>query len=298
MMKKLCKIYLTAALCFFAGTDLFAQMMTAETDFRLLFGSENPAGCAVDGLLVFRDDFGGNKLFAPAGQVYYRQIDGLCAGTKLYFSTWIVSLMNGQNPAGGDRANLIFVIEDLYGNILARYYTGDIQVDGQTRKNYGFEFTVPDSESSVIMKIINTGTGSAENGFALDDIEIRMCSFPAATENKLYDTVCTGTTYTFDAPLNCTGLSGSSNEIGIRWEYKDGKSAGWSTLKTDTVTVVPDMHSTYVINNVAETDSGYYRFVVYSLESSSSSVVSGTVSLSVIKAYRAPDFRAMTEFFF
>jgi hypothetical protein len=55
------------------------------------------------------------------------------------------------------------------------------------------------------------------------------------------------------------------------------------------------MHSTYVIDNVAEIDSGYYRLTVYTLGPSSTSVVSDTVTLSVIRSYKAPDFRAMID---
>jgi hypothetical protein len=117
---------------------------------------------------------------------------------------------------------------------------------------------------------------------------------PVTIINNQNNTVCTGTQYTLDASLNCSGFSGE-NRIGTRWEYKHGKNAEWSTLDTDILTVEPNMHSTYVIDNVAEIDDGDYRLTVYTLGSPSTSVVSNTVTLSVIKSYKAPDFRAMID---
>jgi hypothetical protein len=137
------------------------------------------------------------------GQMYEYRIDGLCAGTKLYFSTWLVSLM--KSNTGVDKVNLVFTIEDLNKNILDKYYTGDIKDQDSVWKNYGFVFTTSEEESSIILRIKNNGSGSKGNDFALDDIEIRLCVPPVDIKTKLSDTVCSGSSYTFESTYTDDG---------------------------------------------------------------------------------------------
>jgi uncharacterized repeat protein (TIGR01451 family) len=201
-------------------------------------GSLTPQGCAIDGTLLFQEDFGGNNVSDPAdgppldgnlitysyksetsvpegayvitkkskpalspvwyevedhthpadptrgymlqvnasqdpGQFYSFRIDGLESRSTLYFSTWIMSVLNYN---GSDPTNMIFILEDGNDVVIAKYYTGDIPDDDPTWKQYGFEFDIPDGQTSLVLKIINNGTGSSGNDFVMDDIEVRLCA--------------------------------------------------------------------------------------------------------------------------
>jgi hypothetical protein len=191
------------------------------------------------------------------GQFYEHRIDGLCAGTSLYFSTWIVSLMNKQAP---NKVNLTFLVEDLNKNLLAVYYTGNVPDAYPVWKSYGFEFTVPDGESSVIMRIINNGAGSSGNDVAFDDIEIRFCSPPVTNGNQPNNTVCYFEPFTFKFSYTDDGSFTTGNHyLTGRVEYS--KTADFSNpviLKNyASASTVLDVNHT--INNVLETDEGYYR---------------------------------------
>ncbi|MDR2651315.1 MAG: hypothetical protein LBC68_03240, partial [Prevotellaceae bacterium] len=151
------------------------------------------------------------------GQLYEHQIDDLCDGTKLYFSTWIVSLMKIQ---GKHKGNLMFQIEDLNFKILAQYLTGDIPDGDPVWKNYGFEFTVPNGESSIILRIINNGAGSEGNDLAIDDIEVRFCSPSIMMSNQVADTLCYDQTFQLNASYIDDGsFTNGNNDMVYRWEY-------------------------------------------------------------------------------
>ncbi|MDR0830658.1 MAG: DNRLRE domain-containing protein, partial [Prevotellaceae bacterium] len=110
---------------------------------------------------------------APQRGVYYqRQIDNLYSNTNLFLSLWLTSVRDSDRP---DKVNQIFIVEDLNGNVLTQYFTGDIPDCNPVWKNYGVAFTIPSGQSSIILKIYNNSTGSTGNDFALDDIEIRLC---------------------------------------------------------------------------------------------------------------------------
>jgi hypothetical protein len=194
------------------------------------------------------------------GQFYVHRIDGLCAGTKLYFSTWIVSLLKVQLE---HKANLIFTVEDLNGNMLAQYYTGNIPDVDPAWKSYGFEFTVPEGESSVVLRIINNGSGSSGNDLAIDDIEIRFCSPEVALDSPQADTVCYGSPYTFKASYTDDGsFTAQNNELIAILEYS--RTPGFDTVAVvaaDTV-AASTMDIRFDIGRISETNAGYYRIAV------------------------------------
>ena len=133
---------------------------------------------------------------------YSKTIDGLCAGSKLTFSAYVVNVhYAGQLDYFGSSyvyPRMKFVLKDpTTGAVLAEKSTGDIQPDWRygtpetwkyARDNalsaewqlVGMNFIVPDGIESIRMFIYNdverNGSG---NDFALDDIEIRLCYMPA-----------------------------------------------------------------------------------------------------------------------
>lgn len=200
-----------------------------------------------------------------AGQFYEHQIDNLCAGTKLYFSAWITSLLSITTST--HRANLIFILEDLRQNILAQYYTGNIPDNDPKWKNYGFGFTVPDGQTSIKLRIINNGAGSDGNDFVMDDIEIRLCAptVQAGGKGRLDTALCTGNPISFNGDYTDDGTFG--NELAWRWEHNTTGQlqvdSDWSTIAgTEGLTSNGYAASTYTINNTTPAHTGYYRMVV------------------------------------
>jgi hypothetical protein len=213
------------------------------------------------------------------GQFYEHQIDGLCEGLTLYFSAWINNVIDpsGQHYTNiKDHVNQIFILEDLSGDTIVRYYTGDILNGTVGWKQYGFEFTVPKDIPSVKLKIVNNGQGSNGNDFALDDIEIRLCA--PSVELGIKDTVvCEG------AKLNIRGTyiedCTFGDELAYRLEFRHIDSQRWVTLDyaTGTETVNCDaadvsdrtleaLKTGWDISPLSSADEGYYRLLVSSPE--------------------------------
>ncbi|MDR0728915.1 MAG: hypothetical protein LBF19_02160, partial [Prevotellaceae bacterium] len=198
-----------------------------------------------------------------AGQFYEHRIDGLCAGTKLYFSTWITSLLATATKI--HRANLIFILEDLQQNTLAQYYTGNIPDDDPRWRNYGFGFTVPEGQSSVKLRIVNNGTGSDGNDFVMDDIEIRLCAPAIQVSGKVDTALCAGNPISFNGAYTDDGTFG--NELAWRWEHNaTGRlqvDSDWSTISgTEGHTTAGHAESTYTITATTPAHTGYYRMVI------------------------------------
>jgi hypothetical protein len=109
---------------------------------------------------------------------YLDTVRNLCANTTYEFAAWALNMMlpSGCSFTGGLRPNVTFNIEDLNGNILGSYNTGDIGTNASpTWVQYGFFFTTPASASSVVLRMTNNGPGGCGNDIALDDITFRAC---------------------------------------------------------------------------------------------------------------------------
>lgn len=110
------------------------------------------------------------------GQFFYYELSDLCPGTTVLFTAWIANVL-GLNSSLNDHVNQIFRLETKAGKILVQYDTGNIlnRTDNDW-KQYGFEFIVPENESTLVLRILDDGSGSRGNDFGLDDIEIHYCS--------------------------------------------------------------------------------------------------------------------------
>jgi hypothetical protein len=222
-------------------------------------GVTDPQNCAKNGTVLFKDDATNQQ-----EQFYTHQIDGVCEGFTLYFSAWINNMLKGTG-----RVNQIFILEDLDGNVVAKYYTGDIPGGNAGRKQYGFLFTVPDNMSSIILKIVNNGTGVIGSDFALDDVEIRLCT-PPVTMNIADTTVCAGTKLDIVSAYidNCT----FGDALSHRLEFRRVDSDMWETLESDTKTVNcaspaeqdRTLTVSYTIPSTNSSHEGYYRMIVSS----------------------------------
>ena len=105
--------------------------------------------------------------------IFYRQeVPGLCPGTTYEFGAWIQNILNYR----AKQPNIIFQIEDLDGAILGQLQTGPLP-EKQTPawQQYALQFTTPVNQTTVVIKLINSGPGGAGNDLALDDITFRPC---------------------------------------------------------------------------------------------------------------------------
>jgi hypothetical protein len=197
------------------------------------------------------------------GQFYQCKIEDLCSGTELYFSYWLTSIIKGtyQHPV-----NHIILIEDESGNILAQYYTGNIPDNDPNWKQYGFKFTVPNGQNTIVMRIINNGAGSSGNDFVMDDIEIRFCAPPVTlTQPEKTDTaICLGSPFTFAGNYTDNDVFGLN--LKYRWEKNTGdinNPGDWHKISiTQGDSNNGTVNSIYTITSPVAADAGYYRLAV------------------------------------
>lgn len=243
------------------------------------------------GYLLEVDGRGGAEPF------YSKTIDGLCAGSKLTFSAYVVNVhYAGQLDYFGSSyvyPRMKFVLKDpTTGAVLAEKSTGDIQPDWRygtpetwkyARDNQlsaewqliGMNFVVPDGIESIQMYIYNdvahNGTG---NDFALDDIEIHLCAPPVTIAGE--SEVCTNTSTTLTANFSNDGTFAEPLEY--KW---------WHSTDSITWTERPDfIGKNPSINAIQKADSGWYKVAVSgagNIESVNCRVVSDPFLLKVNK---------------
>lgn len=228
---------------------------------------------------------------------YSKTIDGLCAGSKLTFSAYVVNVhYAGQLDYFGSSyvyPRMKFVLKDpTTGAVLAEKSTGDIQPDWRygtpetwkyARDNQlsaewqliGMNFVVPDGIESIQMYIYNdvahNGTG---NDFALDDIEIHLCAPPVTIAGE--SEVCTNTSTTLTANFSNNGTFAEPLEY--KW---------WHSTDSITWTERPDfIGKNPSIDAIQKADSGWYKVAVSgagNIESVNCRVVSDPFLLKVNK---------------
>ena len=203
----------------------------------------------------------GNDVF------YSTTIDGLCAGSKLTFSAYVANLTTaGQYAAWrNDRSyvhpKLSFILTNpTTGTQLARYNTDTISHDWS---NYpkswresadwqliGMNFMVPAGINAIQLRICNNASGSSTgNDFALDDIEIRLCTPPATISGEAE--VCPNISTTLTADFTNDGTF--QEPLAYKWWFSSD-SLSWTGL-TET-------SNTLSLSAVQKSDSGWYKVAV------------------------------------
>ncbi len=219
------------------------------------------------GYLLEVDGMGGAEPF------YSKTIDGLCAGSKLTFSAYVVNAhYAGQlDYFGGSYVfpRMKFVLKNpTTGAVLAEKSTGDIQPDWRygtpetwkyARDNQlsaewqlvGMNFVVPDGIESIQMYIYNdVARNGSGNDFALDDIEIHLCAPPVTIEGETE--VCTNTSTTLTANFSNDGTFAEPLEY--KW---------WHSTDSITWTERPDfIGKNPSIDAIQKADSGWYKVAV------------------------------------
>ncbi len=220
------------------------------------------------GYLLEVDGTGGDAPF------YSKTIDGLCPGTRLAFSAYVVNVHYAgqirwfeENGRSYTYPRLRFVLKDPQtggelasrstGNILPdpRYYTDEAWHEAMESKLsaewqlVGTTFTVPRGVESVQMFIYNDAEGGSGNGndFAIDDIEIRFCYPEGEVAGR--DSVCLGSPAHLEAQWEATGDLVAPFEF--RWLFS-ADSMTWTEVSgaTDYRLDIPA---------VQLSDSGWYK---------------------------------------
>lgn len=201
---------------------------------------------------------GGNMMIVnadyTAGKFYETRVNNLCSGSQLYFSAWIANLMplGSSNPL--DPIIRFEISSATSGNVLASFLTPTIpRFSSFTWERYGFPFSLPTGETSVILRIFNNQVGGLGNDLALDDIEFTLCgpnmttSVSGGYQNS--SEACIGS----NLQLNVNVASGFYSNPAYQWQFNNGN--GWANIPFATTTSLN-------ITNAQTSDSGSYRLLV------------------------------------
>ena len=114
-----------------------------------------------------------------AGEFYRTTISNLCENTSYEFSSWIVNLTpaGGFCGAGAIPVNVRFEIWDNSDTILlASGNTGNIGSSNTPLwQQFALAFQTTPAQTSIILKMINNGSGGCGNDLAIDDIVFKSC---------------------------------------------------------------------------------------------------------------------------
>ena len=119
-----------------------------------------------------------NAGFTP-GEFYKTSINGLCENTSYEFSAFLLNFAPTNNGCGAGLipVNVKFQIwDDTNSNLLATGDTGNLfGTASPTWTPYGLVFKTEPGQTSVILKMINNGSGGCGNDLAIDDIVFKSC---------------------------------------------------------------------------------------------------------------------------
>jgi hypothetical protein len=226
-------------------------------------------------------------------KLYQQTIDNLCPGMELYFSFWVK----------GWHALFQWTIRSSEDNsILATFSPAALgdDIGNIPWKLYGFKFFVPENVESVYFDVYNYNT-TRNNDFAIDDIEIRLCTPPVTTNIIGNDTiVCAGNNLDIIGTYEADCVFG--NDLAYFWEFRHVDSATWKPLIQRDVTIdcaaanPADRTITDILSIVSATkaDEGYYRMLMSSpahIGSVNCRASSDSVYVHIVDKFVAPDLR-------
>ncbi|MBR9845221.1 MAG: T9SS type B sorting domain-containing protein [Algicola sp.] len=174
-----------------ADPDDGLYTVSSNTDYFDWFDIQDHTPNDVNGrMLIVNSSF-------SAGEFYRTTISGLCENTSYEFSSWIVNLTPSSGFCGGGAipVNVRFEIWDNTDtNLLASGNTGNINsTNSPNWQQYGLVFQTIPSQTSVILKMINNGSGGCGNDLAIDDIVFKSCGdFISVTDasNSTFISLC------------------------------------------------------------------------------------------------------------
>ena len=206
------------------------------------------------------DGKGDNKAF------YTTTIDGLCSGTDLSFIAYVANVMTWvqykNNTWNYAYPRLLFRLTNPNdGQELAVYDTGDIPFDSTFMgdnscwkqssqwRQVGMNFPVPAGVEAVTLTIHNNCPSYYGNDFAIDDIEIRLCSDPIYIHS---DTACRKKPHTLQAIYEDYRTIETPE---FQWYYSTDSAGFYNEIDGET-------SLTYLIPEVHKSHEGWYRVAV------------------------------------
>ncbi len=126
-----------------------------------------------------------NAEIASGSQFYKKTITGLCAGTVLKFSAWLI---NPHTNTNSTLPNVTFNVYKSDGTtLIATYNTGPIALAASNTdwKQYELTFAIPTGESSIVLQIANLTPGGLGSDIFVDDIQLRACGPTLSTSARL-----------------------------------------------------------------------------------------------------------------
>ena len=192
-------------------------------------------------------------------------IDGLCEGSRLTFSAYVVNVTTSdsynQGNNGDPQLSFVLVDPNTGAELATPYKTGPIPVDrsyqgmpGEWRNSahwqlVGMNFTVPAGKTAIKLLIKNACTAYNGNDFAIDDIEIRLCTPPVTIEGETE--VCDNEAITLNADFTNDGTFPEPLEY--KW---------WHSEDSLTWTELSETSSSLSIAAIQKAYSGWYKVAV------------------------------------
>lgn len=206
---------------------------------------------------IGNDRSGGNMMIVnadfTAGKFYETRVSNLCSGSQLYFSAWLANLIPAGNSNPLDPILRFEIASAASGTVLSSFVTASIpRFSSLTWTQYGFNFTLPAGETSVILRIFNNQVGGLGNDLALDDIEFTLCgaSIAPVVNGTMLNTndACVGSNISISGNVTAVFYTNPA----YQWQFNNG--SGWVNIPFATT---PDL----TINNIQKADSGNYRLL-------------------------------------
>ena len=176
-----------------------------------------------------------SAVLANEGIFYTKTVDGLCSDTTYEFSAWVMNMMNPANGTDEHNPNITFRVSDTNGNLLGSYNTGNIpQTSSPTWIQYGFFFNL-DSDTEVIITILNSAASGRGNDIVLDDIAFRPCG-PTIT-NSIDGNNISSINACKDETINYTletTLSSGYSDPRYQWQYSNDNGMTWIDIIGET----------------------------------------------------------------
>lgn len=224
---------------------------------------------------------------------YKASVGGLCESSVLTFSVYAVNVIT-YNQYKAKREGFFFlpdlkflITNPVTGETIGTYATGPIYYDTLTYQmprekecmdgnqdwlysanwnQYAFTMQLPAGVDSVSFSILNNANTTTGNDFALDDIEIWLCS-PDVQIIPENDTVCSGSELSIRSEVS-NNVS-FTEPFDYLWEHSLD-SMVWDTVSYEAVFTQPSAQLR---------DSGWYRLTISS---------AGSMATTLCRAYSEP----------
>jgi gliding motility-associated-like protein len=235
------------------GTGTTSNALPAgTTTYSYINGSPNDGQYTVSNSTAFFDwhnipdhtsgDTNGRCLIVNAdftpGEFYRTTVSGLCETTTYEFSSWLINLLPASGCGGsGIPINVRFEIWDNTNSVrLAFGNTGDIFGSNTPNwEEFALVFKTSIAQTSVILKMINNGSGGCGNDLAIDDIVFKSCGDNITindSENNDNITICSSQT-PYSTALTVTPDNSVFSSHFYQWEESiDGIT--WTDIPLET----------------------------------------------------------------